>query len=195
VAVPVVLFLAVAGLAFGLSKAHPAKPGVPKVTGPGAEIEVGDLYRGETIFGQTCAGCHGEGGKGGGVGPRLVGNEITLAEVKATIDGGRGVMPAGLVKGQQEKDVLAYVQTLIAEPAATDDVAGGAALFAKNCASCHGQGGSGGGIGPKLAGADLAEEFVRTRIAEGAGVMPAGLVRGAEADSVVAFLRSIGAFG
>jgi hypothetical protein len=25
--------------------------------------------------------------------------------------------------------------------------------------------------------------------------MPAGLVRGAEADSVVAFLRSIGAFG
>jgi hypothetical protein len=29
---------------------------------------------------------------------------------------GSGVMPARLVEGQQEQDVLAYVKTLIAEP-------------------------------------------------------------------------------
>jgi cytochrome c551 len=104
-------------------------------------------------------------------------------------------MPAGLVQGQQEKDVLAYVQTLIAEPAGPGYAADGAALFAQSCASCHGQGGAGGGIGPKLAGAGLAEAFVRMRIAEGKGAMPPGLVTGTEADSVVAYLRSLGAVG
>jgi hypothetical protein len=34
--------------------------------------------------------------------------------VKAQIDQGGGTMPAGLVKGHQEEDVLAYVATLIA---------------------------------------------------------------------------------
>jgi cytochrome c551 len=113
VLVPLVLFLAVSGLAFGLAKAHLAKPGTPKVA-VGEKIAVGDLYRGETIFSQTCAGCHGAGGKGGGVGPKLVGDPITLARVKAQIDAGGGAMPPNLVKGQQEKDVLAYVATLIA---------------------------------------------------------------------------------
>lgn len=193
VAVPLVLFLGVSGLAFGLSRAHPAKPGAPKVTGPGTPIELGDAYRGETIFTQTCAGCHGTGGEGGGVGPRLAGDRITLAFVKARIDNGQGVMPAGLVQGQQEKDVLAYVKTLIAEPAGSDGAAAGGALFAQRCASCHGQGGAGGGIGPKLAGSGLPEAFVRMQIAEGPGVMPAGLVKGSEVDGVVAYLRSVGA--
>ena len=31
----------------------------------------------------TCAGCHGTGGKGGGIGPRLVGLDITAAQAKA----------------------------------------------------------------------------------------------------------------
>jgi len=30
------------------------------------------------------------------------------------IEGGRGIMPAGLVSGQDEQDVLAYLQTLFA---------------------------------------------------------------------------------
>jgi cytochrome c oxidase cbb3-type subunit 3 len=195
VAVPLVLFLAVSGLVFGLSKAHPAKPGVPRIAAAGAPIELGDPYRGETIFAQTCAGCHGTGGKGGGIGPRLEDDRITLAFVKARIDNGQGVMPAGVVKGQQEKDVLAYVQTLIAEPTAAGDAAAGAMLFADRCASCHGQAGAGGGVGPKLSGAGLPAAFVRMRIAQGRGVMSAGLVKSAETESVVAYLRSIGAVG
>ena len=50
-------------------------------------------------------------------------------------------------------------------------------------------------MGPKLAGRALTEEFVRARIAQGKGVMPAGLVTGVEVDSVVAYLRSVGAVG
>jgi cytochrome c oxidase cbb3-type subunit 3 len=194
VVVPLVLFLAVSGLAYGLSKAHPAKPGVPSAASSGAPVELGDPYRGQTIFEQTCASCHGAGGKGG-AGPRLQDDRITLAFAKARIESGRGIMPAGLVKGQQEKDVLAYLQTLIAEPTGSGDAAAGARLFADRCASCHGQAGAGGGVGPKLSGAGLPEPFVRTRIAQGQGVMPAGLVKGAEAENVVAYLRSIGAVG
>jgi hypothetical protein len=41
----------------------------------------------------------------------------------------------------------------------------------------------------------LPEAFVRMRIARGQRVMPAGLVKGGEAASVVAYLRSIGAVG
>jgi hypothetical protein len=38
---------------------------------------------------------------------------VTIARVKAQIDGGGVTMPAGLVKGGDEADVLAYVATII----------------------------------------------------------------------------------
>ncbi|HKP19674.1 MAG TPA: cytochrome c [Gaiellaceae bacterium] len=112
--VPAVLFVALAGATFGLAKAHLAKPGAPKASG--GQVVVGDQYRGETIFQQNCAPCHGAGGKGGGVGPRLVGDQITLPIVKAQIEAGGGAMPPNLVRGQALSDVLAYVATLIAPP-------------------------------------------------------------------------------
>jgi mono/diheme cytochrome c family protein len=110
VVLPFVLLTAVSGAAFGLAKWHPAKPGLPRISGT---IALGDQYRGETIFSTTCASCHGRGGKGGGVGPRLAGLPISIARVKAQIDFGGTTMPSGLVKGQAEKDVLAYVATII----------------------------------------------------------------------------------
>jgi len=113
--VPLVLFIAFSGATFGLAKAHLAKPGTPKVAA-GAKIAVGDVYRGQTVFSQSCAGCHGPDGKGGGVGPRLVGDPIPLAQVKAQIEAGGGAMPPNLVSGQKELDVLAFVATLIAAP-------------------------------------------------------------------------------
>lgn len=199
VALPLLLFAGMVGVVVLLAVLHPAKPGVPEAVA-GSAIELGDAYRGETVFGQTCAGCHGELGEGGGVGPRLAGSSITLALVKERIDGGKGVMPAGLVTGGPERDVLAYVASIIAAPApapvSAASVAAGKALFAeKGCAACHGQGGAGGGVGPALAGRNLAEELVRTRIAQGKGVMPSGLVAGADADAVVGYLRSVGAVG
>ena len=115
VAAPLLLFSGMVGATVLLAVLHLAQPGVPKAVA-GSAIELGDSYRGETVFGQTCAGCHGDLGKGGGVGPRLAGSPITLELVKARIDSGKGVMPAGLLTGGPEKDVLAYVASIIAAP-------------------------------------------------------------------------------
>ncbi len=113
---PLVALLSVSVVVFTLAQLHVFKPGVPKAAA-GAAIELGDSYRGETIFGQACAACHGAGGAGGGIGPRLVEDRISLAQVQAQIANGGGAMPPALVTGQKEKDVLAYVATLIAAPA------------------------------------------------------------------------------
>jgi mono/diheme cytochrome c family protein len=113
VVVPLILLACGWGATFALAKLHLAKPGTPKAaTG---SVALGDPYRGEVTFGQTCAPCHGPGGTGG-IGPRLKGDAVTIARVKAQIDGGGGTMPARLVSGKVEQDVLAYVATLIAAP-------------------------------------------------------------------------------
>ena len=114
IVIPLVLLAGVSGATFALAKWHPAKPGLPKIAA--GSIKLGDQYRGETLFQSTCASCHGANGKGGGIGPKLQGLPISIARVKAQIDGGGSTMPAGLVKGGDEADVLAYVATIIAHP-------------------------------------------------------------------------------
>jgi mono/diheme cytochrome c family protein len=113
VVAPTLLFALFAGTAFTLAELHPARPATPATTG---EVQLGDPKRGEAIFSTTCAGCHGQAGKGGGIGPALAGASIPIAAVQAQIDNGGGTMPAGLVKGQQEEDVLAYVATILKSP-------------------------------------------------------------------------------
>jgi mono/diheme cytochrome c family protein len=110
---PAVLFVIVSAAAFGLAEAHVLKPGRPEAA-VGSTVQLGDAYRGETVFQQKCASCHGTGGRGGSVGPRLTGDEITLARVKAQIDSGGSVMPPELVTGRDEQDVLAYVASIVA---------------------------------------------------------------------------------
>lgn len=110
--VPLVLLLTVSGTAFALAKLHPAKPGKPAATG---DVVLGDSYAGQVVFEQNCAGCHGDGGEGGGIGPRLKGNPIGLAAAKARIEAGGGAMPPGLVRGKQLQDVLAYLATILAK--------------------------------------------------------------------------------
>ena len=113
VVAPTLLFLAFSGTALALALLHPAKPETPKAAG---KVKLGDPYNGETIFSTSCATCHGEGGKGGGIGPPLAGAAITIAAAKERIDNGGGAMPGGLVKGRQEEDVLAYLATILETP-------------------------------------------------------------------------------
>ena len=110
VVLPLVLFAIVSAAVFALAKLHLAKPEAPASA---SSVQLGDQYRGETVFVRECAGCHGEGGAGGGIGPRLVGSGIPLPRAKAQIDQGGGTMPAALVSGQEERDVLAYLATLL----------------------------------------------------------------------------------
>lgn len=109
VLVPLALFLSVSGTAFGLAKLHLARPGLPK----SSSVRLGDFYRGETVFSQHCAVCHGQGGVGGKIGKKLVGDPITLQKALAHIEGGGAIMPPGLVKGKDERDVLAYLATIL----------------------------------------------------------------------------------
>ena len=109
-----VVFLAVSGAVFALAKLHLARPGLPKVAA-GAKVQLGDFYSGQTVFSQKCAACHGVDGKGGSVGPRLEGLALSLAPAKAQIDAGGGAMPGRLVTGQPERDVLAFLATILAK--------------------------------------------------------------------------------
>ena len=109
VLLPLVLFVVVSGTVFTLANLHPAKP--EATTGA---VALGDAQRGQIVFKETCASCHG-GNAQGGVGPRLAGTPLTSAQVKAQIDNGGGIMPAHLVTGTREVDVLAYVDSIAAE--------------------------------------------------------------------------------
>jgi mono/diheme cytochrome c family protein len=111
---PLVLFVCVSAAAFVVATLHVFKPGTPKAAA-GTGVTLGDVYRGETVFQQSCASCHGAGGTGGGIGPKLAGALLTPAGVKAQIDNGGGAMPAGVVRGSDEADVLAYVVSIAAQ--------------------------------------------------------------------------------
>jgi cytochrome c550 len=112
VVVPLCLFFGVSAAAFTLAKLSLAEPGVPKVAA--RNIKLGDPYRGQVVYSQTCAGCHGQKGEGG-VGPALEGATITLAAAKAQIESPVGTMPPNLVQGRQLDDVLAYLAQLFQE--------------------------------------------------------------------------------
>jgi mono/diheme cytochrome c family protein len=109
VLLPLVLFVLVSGTAFTLAKLHLASPAT--TSGP---VTLGNPQRGQVIFKQTCGGCHGMKAEGG-VGPRLAGAQITLEKARAQIDSGGGIMPAHLVAGSREDDVLAYLATIFAK--------------------------------------------------------------------------------
>jgi mono/diheme cytochrome c family protein len=74
----------------------------------------GDATAGLAVFqGKGCAGCHnGDGKEAGGVGPQLAGRGVDEAAIRTIIGAGRGAMPAGLVTGTDEDNVVAYVLSL-----------------------------------------------------------------------------------
>jgi mono/diheme cytochrome c family protein len=65
-------------------------------------------------FASTCGGCHtlADAGTHGTVGPNLDGLKPDLATVEHQIANGGAVMPAGLLKGQDLKDVAEYVSSV-----------------------------------------------------------------------------------
>ena len=104
---PVLLGGAVVAGTFALAQAQVFAP-----SAPAGSVSGGDADRGAAIFGRECAGCHGTGGSGGGVGPTLQGSGLDEATVAATVAQGRGVMPAGIVGGREQTDVVAYVVSI-----------------------------------------------------------------------------------
>jgi len=81
----------------------------------GGDVQTGDATHGKALFAAKCAKCHGANGTGGTLAPRLGGAPIDLDEAKERIDEGASGMPAHLVEGRQEEDLLAYLQGLLAQ--------------------------------------------------------------------------------
>ncbi|MDQ0218279.1 cytochrome c [Peribacillus cavernae] len=67
----------------------------------------------EEIYQQSCVSCHGDQYQGG-AGPALkgVGERLSEAEVKTTIQNGRGAMPAGLVEDENLDAMAKFVHGL-----------------------------------------------------------------------------------
>ncbi len=107
---PAILFAVVVSSVYVLAELHPAKN--ESSSAPARELVLVDPAEGERLFAENCAGCHGEGGTGDGVGPTLAGSGVSMAVARSTIENGSGVMPAGLVQGQELEDVLAYLETV-----------------------------------------------------------------------------------
>lgn len=105
--VPIVVGLAIVVATFVLAQFAVFAP-----TTSAERLAGGDPYRGELVFERMCASCHGPGGEGGGVGPRLVESGLEASEIAAAVEQGRGVMPAALVAGQEQTDVVAYVVSI-----------------------------------------------------------------------------------
>ena len=104
---PILIGAVVVAGTFALAKAQVFEPSAPAA----APTSGGDAGRGLLVFDNTCAGCHGPGGAGG-TGPRLAGSGLDAAAVTSAVEQGRGIMPAGLVSGQEEADVVAYVVSI-----------------------------------------------------------------------------------
>jgi mono/diheme cytochrome c family protein len=112
VVVPAILFALVSAAVFAFAQWQPAKQESQTQTQTLVSVLL-DPLRGDELFAENCASCHGEDGTGGGIGPTLAGAEVSLDEARSTIENGSGVMPAGLVSGQDLEDVLAYLETIL----------------------------------------------------------------------------------
>src|SRR5262245_26818153 len=118
---------------------------------------------GRTLFGDNCAACHGREGRGGPGFPSLVTSSFlwggTPEAIAETIRVGinsphpktrTSQMLAfgrdGILQRDALENVVAYVQSL-SNPAmagaSAEQIAAGKAVFAANCASCHGDTGAG----------------------------------------------------
>jgi cytochrome c oxidase cbb3-type subunit III len=122
------------------------------------------------LYGQNCAGCHGDGGKFGAAYPvanpvyqaliddptmtRIISQGVAGTPMPAFKQGEGGYLTAGqvtiLVTGMRQRWKTG--EPLSNAPPYSSDGAGdqqrGAQVFAKSCASCHG---ADGGGGPKVA--------------------------------------------
>lgn len=189
-------------------------------------LDSGDAGHGQQVFSAKCASCHTlkAANAQGTIGPNLdatfrAGREQGLKE-SAFADvvagqirdpgqyptGGKGElqanMPKDLVKGQDLRDVAAFVAKYAGtdKPPPGGQASGGAsatsrkAIFSANCASCHTlkAASATGTVGPNLD--DLKPSFARAKkqVINGGGAMPPfkGKLTDAQIDAVARFVSA-----
>ncbi|MDX1510323.1 MAG: c-type cytochrome [Nitriliruptorales bacterium] len=149
----------------------------------------GNVSRGATLYGTSCALCHGENARGSDDGPSLIG--VGAASVDFMLRTGR--MPLEdpdepMRRGPQQvsdadrEALVAWIASLSEGPEIPDvsgianaDLARGLELFTSNCAACHGPTAAGVAVGQRDVSSDLdvAEPIeIAEAIRTGPGVMP-----------------------
>ncbi|WP_438397054.1 cbb3-type cytochrome c oxidase subunit II [Caballeronia sp. DA-9] len=178
------------------SRAHASITGSTVSDAPTAK---GDLTRGQTLFKQSCAGCHGASGNGHSpaafaLAPRpadLTQFEYSDQALASVLENGvaGSSMPAWRdLSDQQVADLVAYVQTLGQKPSfiptQSATLAFGSQLYAADCAACHGVNGKGDGpVSAILKPAPFDFEHIRPSTAE----LEKVLMQGVPASAMPAF--------
>jgi cytochrome c oxidase cbb3-type subunit I/II len=120
-----------------------------------------EVSRGGTVFATNCASCHGSAGKGDGrASASLLPKPANLTAARFSDERLSSVLWNGIpgssmppwreLPAEDLRALIAYIQSLSAPsaPPTSQEAASvgvGQALFAANCASCHGDGGAGDG--------------------------------------------------
>ncbi len=186
--------------------AQPVFPAVPP-----------DPANGEAIFAEKCAPCHGATGLGDGpdagklpnpvaaLGSPEVARQATPAQWFAMVSNGnleRYMPPFASLSAPQRWDVIAYALSLSVTP---EMLAQGEALYAANCAACHGESGKGDGPDASTLSAmpvDFSDQAYMSQISaaelfdaisQGGGEMPAFADQLSEDErwAVTAYLRRL----
>jgi mono/diheme cytochrome c family protein len=158
-------FAAAAAFVAGTFLGCDAMPGRPKLES--VEVRPDQVKSFAALYSKNCAGCHGPEGRGG-AGAIGLANPVYLAIAddavirRATADGVAGTLMPPFARSAGGMLADAQIGVLVggirgwARPDALEgakappysggggDVARGAGVFAASCASCHGEGGTGG---------------------------------------------------
>jgi putative heme-binding domain-containing protein len=142
-----------------------------------------DLARGEKLYLTQCAMCHGSKGEGDS-GPVLAKPALARAPdedaLKAIIRGGLAGtgMPGTRLVEAELRDLAAYVRKLgqVTPTVLPGDKQRGAALYNRDCVSCHMIAGRGGAFGPDLTsiGASRSPQHLRESLINPAADVPRG---------------------
>ena len=188
----------------------------PALTFEAVTAAPADVERGNAVFAANCAGCHGARGEGSVVAPPIAAKDDPVTGDESRLFGTLTVGVAGTAMGSFRRldaaDLHAVIAAVRALPkldvpragwkATPGNAAHGAALFAAQCARCHGDRAQ-GGEGPQLASRALlaaaSDGYLTATIIRGrAGtVMPSFAAEAkdharlspADVADVVAFLR------
>ncbi|MBI3545092.1 MAG: cytochrome c [Gammaproteobacteria bacterium] len=153
-----------------LSSAHFQNPNQPQLDRTAPDLTSTSatreqlLARGQTLFAQNCAGCHGAGGAGDGpAAASLLPKPTNLRQHRFSSQGLAQILWNGVAGSAMPAwrnlsiadlaGLSAYVQTLHAAlasahstPTPTSVLAHGAVIYADHCSSCHGAQGLGDGV-------------------------------------------------
>lgn len=155
----------------------------------------GDKRTGEEIYLAECAVCHGADGLGG-TGPNLFELVPMLRDetISTVIEDGKGNMPAKDLEKEELTLLLAYLRDKFGafqEPMPMMMERDGAAIYAAECAGCHGADGMGGRLAPSLFERvpPRTDDALKLVVTMGSGNMRPRNVAEPELTVLIAYLR------